>query len=62
MSPVSGTWRPVGFFLCMLGFGLRLDSPWQGLAGVLIVAGLGLGGAGLWPLARRAFVLPEGRR
>jgi len=59
------TWRPLGFLLLMLGFGLRLDTPWLGLGWVLIVAGALCGGGGLWPLVRRrgsrgAFVLPRG--
>ena len=36
-------WTPVGFLLLMLGFGFRLDTGWQVLAWVLLVAG----GAGL---------------
>ena len=60
MSPAGGTLRPVGLLLLMLGFGLRLDSPWQGLAAVLILAGAALGAAGLWPLVRRASVPPGG--
>jgi hypothetical protein len=48
----DGIWRPVGFLLLMLGFGLRLDSPWQVLGGVLILAGAVTAGAGLWPLVR----------
>ena len=66
MTPVEGRadglWRPLGFFLLMLGLGLRLDSPWQGLAWALIAIGGLLGTAGLWALARRrAFVAPGGR-
>jgi len=37
----------------MLGFGLRLDTPWQALGGLLIFGGAMAAGAGLWPLVRR---------
>jgi hypothetical protein len=30
---------PLGFLLVMLGFGLRLDTDWQGTAWVLLAAG-----------------------
>jgi hypothetical protein len=51
----------------MLGFGLRLDSDWQGLAWVLLLAGALAGIAGLRGLWRRAdgfraFVPPSGER
>ena len=46
-------WRPAGFLLLMVGFGLRLDSPWQGLAWICLLAGAAAGGAGLWTLADR---------
>jgi hypothetical protein len=51
----------------MLGFGLRLDSDWQGLAWVLLLAGALAGTAGLRGLWRRtdgirAFVPPSGER
>jgi hypothetical protein len=49
----DGIWRPVGFLLTMLGFGLRLDTPWQALGGLLIFGGAMAAGAGLWPLVRR---------
>jgi len=45
--------RPLGFLLLMLGLGLRLDTPWQTLAALLIVGGTVTAGAGLWRLARR---------
>ena len=48
----AGVWRPLGFLILMLGFGLRLDSEWQGVAGVLLAAGAAAGGAGLWALRR----------
>ena len=49
----GGVWRPVGFLLLMLGFGLRLDTPWQAPGVLLIVAGSLVAGAGLWQLVRR---------
>ena len=49
----DGVWRPVGFLLLMLGFGLRLDTPWQALGGLLIFVGGVVAGAGLWLLVRR---------
>ena len=63
----AGGWRPLGFVLLMLGFGLRLDSDWQGLAWLLLVGGAVAGGAGLLGLRRRpdgerAFVPPAGER
>ncbi len=63
----AGGGRPLGFVLLMLGFGLRLDSDWQGLAWLLLVAGAVAGGAGLLGLHRRrdrehAFVPPAGER
>jgi hypothetical protein len=63
----AGGWRPLGFVLLMLGFGLRLDSDWQGLAWVLLLAGALAGIAGLRGLWRRAdgfraFVPPSGER
>ena len=64
MTP--GGWRPLGFLLLMLGFGLRLDSEWQGLASALLGLGAVAGGAGLWALRREAvggaFVPPASRR
>ena len=62
----AGAWRPLGFLVLMLGFGLRLDSEWQGLAIALLVCGAVAGGAGLWVLGREAtsgaFVPPARRR
>jgi hypothetical protein len=57
----AGALRPLGFFLTMLGFGLRLDTTWQRLGVVLLVAG---GAAAAVGLLRRggAFVPPEGGR
>jgi hypothetical protein len=47
---------PVGFLLLMFGFGLRLDTSWQGVGWALLAAGATAVGAGL---LRRAFV-PSG--
>ena len=58
-------WRPLGFLLLMLGFGVRLDSDWQALAWMLFIAGgcatlLGLRGQTAAPTG--AFVRPPGGR
>jgi hypothetical protein len=56
--------RPLGFLLLMLGFGLRLDTPYQGIAWVLLATGALVTAAGLVLLAQRrrddAFVRPQG--
>jgi len=52
--------RPLGFFLMMLGFGLRLESGWQGLGALLLLVGGAAGVTGL--LRARAFVPPDGER
>ncbi len=44
--------RPVSFLLLMLGFGLRLDTEWHGLASVLLAFGATGAGVGLWGLLR----------
>ena len=44
---------PVGFLLLMLGFGLRLDTSWQGLAWGSLLAGAATAGIGILH-ARRA--------
>ena len=40
-------WRPVGFLVLMLGFGLRLDTSWQWLAWGFLLAGATMVGIGL---------------
>ena len=67
MRAGGGTLRPLGFLVLMLGFGLRLDSSWQGAAWVLLVVGGTLTAAGFAALAREppdvaAFVSPEPKR
>lgn len=62
----AGAWRPLGFVLLMLGFGVRLDTGWQGIAWVLLVAGGVAAAVGLWGLAHEggrsaAFVPPTGK-
>ena len=59
--------RPLGVVLLMLGFGLRLDTAWQGLAWVLLAVGGIAAAAGLLQLPREgdrfaAFVPPPGKR
>jgi hypothetical protein len=57
--------RPLGFLLLMLGFGLRLDTPYQGIAWLLLLTGALATGAGLFLLGQRrrddAFVPPAGK-
>jgi hypothetical protein len=36
---MAGGLLPLGFLLVMLGFGLRLDTGWDRLAGLLLAAG-----------------------
>jgi len=65
--PGGARLRPLGFLVLMLGFGLRLDSSWQGAAWVLLVVGGTLTAAGFAALAREppdvaAFVSPEPKR
>jgi hypothetical protein len=53
---------PVGFLLAMLGFGLRLDTAWQGTAWLLLAAGAVAVGLALVRHVGepRAFVSTEG--
>ena len=67
MSPGwEGVCRPVGFLMLMLGFGLRLDTGWQGVAWLVLLAGAGLSVAGLWSLSRGSvaatFVSPDSKQ
>ena len=68
MSAADRPWRVVGFLLLVLGFGFRLDTEWQGLAWLLLLAGGAVTGRGLWLLWRRdvrpedAFVHQAGKR
>ena len=48
MSDRTSVLRPLGFFVLMVGFGLRLDTAWQGVAALLILAGGVAAGLGLW--------------
>ncbi len=54
--------RPVAFLAGMLGFGLRLDTEWQGTATALLGLAVVLAAAALRPSARRAFVPGDDRR
>lgn len=58
----SGVLRPVGFLLLMLGFGLRLDSDWQGTAWLLLGAGAVAAVAGLVRGRADAFVPADRER
>ena len=53
--------RPVAFLTAMLGFGLRLDTRWQGTAMALLAVAAVVGALSLRP-APRAFVTPDERR
>ena len=55
--------RPLGLLLAMIGFGLRLDTDWQGTAWLLLVAGAVAVGLGLRrsDTSPRAFVSAGGR-
>jgi hypothetical protein len=52
--------RPVAFLVAMLGFGLRLDTSWQGAATTLLAIAAVLGALALRP-PQRAFVAPDER-
>jgi hypothetical protein len=68
VSARDAPWRAGGFLLLVLGFGLRLDTDWQRLAWLALVAGAGVTGRGLWLLWQRegrpadAFVREAGKR
>jgi hypothetical protein len=68
MSGNDRPWRVVGFLLLVLGFGFRLDTDWQALASLLLLAGAAVTGLGFWLLWRRdarpadAFVREAGKR
>jgi hypothetical protein len=53
VTAAGAFWRPFGFLLLMIGFGLRLDTDWQGVAGVFLTLGAGGGLLGLLALVRR---------
>jgi hypothetical protein len=36
-------WRPFAFLLAMLGFGLRLDTDWQGTGAALLIGAVVVG-------------------
>ena len=63
--PSDRALRPLGFLLLMIGFGLRLDTPYQGIAWLLLVTGGLVTASGLLLLAQRrrddAFVQPRGK-
>ena len=48
--------RAVGFVVTMIGLGLKLDSTWQTMATLVLIAGCGVGG---WGLVGGAFVHEE---
>ena len=68
MSPHDRPWLFVGFVLLVLGLGLLLDTEWQRLAWLLLLAGAAVTGRGLWLLTQRdagsadAFVRQAGKR
>lgn len=68
MSAHDRPWRVVGFLLLVFGFGFRLDTGWQGLAWLLLLAGAAVTGRGGWLLWQRdagsadAFVREAGKR
>lgn len=53
--------RPVAFLAAMLGFGLRLDTAWQGTATALLVLAAVLAVAGWRPGGPGAFVSGDDR-
>ena len=50
MSQRDRPWRVVGFLLLVLGFGFRLDTDWQRLAWLLLLAGIAATARGFWLL------------
>ena len=54
--------RPVAFLAAMLGFGLRLDTAWQGTATAFLVLAAVLAVAAWRPRGPSAFVSGEDRR
>jgi hypothetical protein len=48
--------RPIAFLLAMLGFGLRLDTTWQGTAAALLLGAAVIAVAALRPIRARSFV------
>jgi hypothetical protein len=54
--------RPVAFLAAMLGFGLRLDTAWQGTAMALLVLAAVLAAGALRPTRAGAFVPGDDRR
>jgi hypothetical protein len=54
--------RPVAFLAAVLGFGLRLDTSWQGTAAVLLAVAVVLALAALRPSEPGAFVPGDERR
>lgn len=54
--------RPLALLAAMLGFGLRLDTAWQGTATLLLVVAAVLGGLGASPGTGPAFVPDDERR
>jgi hypothetical protein len=54
--------RPVAFLAAMLGFGLRLDTAWQGTAVVFLAVAAVLAVAALRPSDPGAFVPGDERR
>ena len=53
MSGQDRPWRVLGFLLLVLGFGFRLDTEWQRLAWLLLLAGMAVTSRGLWLLWQR---------
>jgi hypothetical protein len=54
--------RPIAFLLAMVGFGVRLDTAWQGTGAALLVVAAVLAAAGLRPMGTRPFVPEDDRR